>query len=293
MTDLASLTVAVTGTGGFLGAVIARHLAARGAGVHAFARSAPALGPGVTGHAWDPTRTADRPAPGLVVDAVVDCAALLPSREADGGTLRQVNAALAAGALELAARGRGRLVYMSSQSVYGRPDIAVIDASTPPAPDNAYGEAKLAAEQALAAAVGDGRLAGGIALRLPAVVGAGAHGNFPALVAARVRAGETVTLFNPEGLYNAVVSAGSVAAFAARLAMAAHGFHAVSLASQPPIPVRAAAEAIAEGMDMPLSARVEAAPHRSPTIDPSAALSLGFAPERPDDVLRAFGRVSA
>lgn len=285
---LASATVAVTGAGGFLGAVIARHLATAGASVHAFARTSPDLGGGITGHAWDPSRDEGPPAPGLNVDAVIDCAALLPSRVPDGEILMRVNGSLAAGALDLAARSRGRVVYMSSQSVYGRPEAAVIDADTPARPEIPYGEAKRAGERLLADAVAAGRIVGAAALRLPAVVGPGAHDNFPATVAARIQRGETVTLFNPEGLYNAVVGADSVAAFAAHLAVAAAGFQAVSLASIPPITVRTAALAISEGLGRPLLAEVAEAPHTSPTIDPSAAIALGYAAERPEDVLTKF-----
>lgn len=295
--SLASATVAVTGAGGFLGAVVARHLAAAGATVHAFARRAPRLGDAVdgpiAGHAWDPTRDDGPPAPGLVVDAVIDCAALLPSRESDEDTLSRVNRQLVEGALALAERsggGKGRVVYMSSQSVYGRPDTAAIDANTSPAPDTAYGRAKLAGERMLAEAVATGRIAGAAALRLPAVVGPGAHDNFPATVAARLLRGETVTLFNPQGLYNAVVTAKSVAAFSARLALRIDGFHAVSPASSPPVTLTRAAEAIAAGLGRPLVAEVRPAPHASPTIDPAAAVALGFRSERPEDLLRAFGR---
>jgi len=289
MTDAKALTIAVTGTGGFLGGAIARHLAAAGHAVHALARAAPDLGTGIRGHAWDPTRDSGPPAPGLTVDAVIDCAAVLPSREPDGPALKRVNALLSAGALDLAARASGRIVYMSSQSVYGRPNVAVIDADTPAGPDNAYGEAKLTGETTLRDAVAAGRLAGAAALRIPAVVGPGAHDNFPATVAAKIAAGETVTLFNPDGLYNAVIGACSVAVFAERLAAAVTGFHAVSLASVPAITVRAAVDAIAEGLGKPLTAEFRNAPHRSPTIDPAAAIDLGFNAERPDDVLRRYG----
>lgn len=288
--SLAARTIAVTGAGGFLGSAVARRLAAAGATVHAFGRRPPERALGVTVHGWDPTRDTGPPAPDLAVDAVIDCAALLPSREGDGDTLERVNRQLAEGALDLAARTGGRIVYMSSQSVYGRPDVAEIDADTPPAPDTAYGEAKLTGERLLAEAVAAGRIRGAVALRLPAVVGPGAHDNFPATVVGRLMRGETVTLFNPDGLYNAVVGAASVAAFAERLALDVTGFHAVSLASAPAIPLRAAAEAIAAGLGRPLVAEVRAAPHASPTIDPSAAVALGFETERPDAVLRAFAK---
>jgi nucleoside-diphosphate-sugar epimerase len=213
--------VAVTGAGGFLGAWIARVLAAAGFRVTALGRTAPAgFGPDVEALGWDGTRPApDR----LSVDAVVDCAAAIPARIGDPEVLVATNAALAGGAVALAARTRAPLIYMSSQSAIGRPAVEVIDDATPPDPDTPYGRSKLAAEQAVAAAVADGRLAGAVALRLPAVIGPGCHDNFPATIAARLAAGETVPVFNPDGPYNAVVHADTVAAFVRHLLAATPG----------------------------------------------------------------------
>jgi UDP-glucose 4-epimerase len=284
--------VAVTGAGGFLGAWIARVLAAAGFRVTALGRTAPAgFGPDVEALGWDGTRPApDR----LSVDAVVDCAAAIPARIGDPEVLVATNAALAGGAVALAARTRAPLIYMSSQSAIGRPAVEVIDDATPPDPDTPYGRSKLAAEQAVAAAVADGRLAGAVALRLPAVIGPGCHDNFPATIAARLAAGETVPVFNPDGPYNAVVHAETVAAFVRHLLAAPpSGFRAVSLASRPPIPVRAAVEAVAAGLGVECRLDLRPAGHPSPTIDPAGAEALGFVADDTREALTRFGAETA
>ena len=285
--------VAVTGAAGFLGSLIVRILAASGVRVHALARGPLPAMAGVTAHAWDPTRNAGPPAPGLAVDAVIDCAAALPSRVSDPAELTRINALLVDGAIDLAARRRGRLVSMSSQSVYGRPAVERIDADTPLAPSNAYGAAKRDAETAVAAAVTEDRLAGAAVLRLPAVVGPGAHDNFPAGAAAKFQRGEPVTVFNPDSPYNAVIDAEDLARFALHLAQSVTGFIAVSPVSDPPTTVRAAVEAIAAGLGCVPSLRFEAAPHGSPLIDPGPALAHGLVTHSSAGVLFRYGQTLA
>lgn len=285
-------TVAVTGAGGFLGRRIAAALAAAGLQVTALGRTLPdGFDDGVTPLAWD----GRAPAPaGLAVDAVVDCAAAIPARIGDPDLLVATNIALARGAIELAARTVAPLVYMSSQSVIGRPAVAVIDDSTPPDPDTPYGQSKHAAERLVATAVSEGRIAGAAALRLPAVIGPGCHDNFPAAVLARLTAGDPVPVFNPDGPYNAVVHADTVAGFVQRLlADRPAGFRVLVLAARTPIPVRAAVEAVAAGLGVECRLEFRRAGHPSPTIDPSGAATLGFIADDTRDVLVRFGAEAA
>ncbi|WPZ36174.1 NAD-dependent epimerase/dehydratase family protein [Thalassobaculum sp. OXR-137] len=281
--------IAVTGAAGFVGGVVLRMLAASGIPVHGIARTPLAAATGVTAHGWDPLRDAGPPAPGIQVDAVIDCAAALPSRVDDPAELKRINALLVEGAIDLAARRRGRLVYMSSQSVYGRPGGARIDTDTPLAPVAPYGEAKRDAEAAIARAVAQGRLVGAAVLRLPAVVGPGAHDNFPAAAAATLIRAKTVTVFNPDAPYNAVVDAADLARFAIRLACVAAGFVAVSPATGPATTIRDGVQAIATGLGRTADLRVVPAPYTAPVLDPGPAIALGLAARPAWDVLFRYG----
>ena len=282
--------VAVTGAAGFLGGVIVRLLAASGVRVHSIARHPVPAAAGVTSHGWDPTRDTGAPVPGLEVDAVIDCAAALPSRVADPVALKQINARLVGGALDLAGRRGGRLIFMSSQSVYGRPTGDRIGTDTPLAPIIPYGEAKRDAEAAVTEAVAAGRLAGAAVLRLPAVVGPGAHDTFPAGTAGKLQRGEPVTVFNPDSPYNAVVAVEDLAHFAAHLAGTVEGLAVASPASDPPTTVRAAVEAIAAGLGCAASLNFEEAPYGSPLIDSGPAFALGLAARSSESVLFGFGQ---
>lgn len=280
--------VAVTGAGGFLGGFIVRALADMGHEIVALGRKEPGFNESrVSSRAWDGRTEAPND---IQADIVVDCAAAIPARVPDPDLLVATNVALTRGAIGLAARSHGRVIFMSSQSAIGRADAPVIDDSTRCRPETPYGHAKLRAEHMLAEAVATGALDGAVALRLPAVVGMGSHDNFPSTVATRLMAGKAVTLFNPDGPYNAVVHADSVARFVDRLiAHPPKGFHAVSIASRPPIPVAEAVHAIADGLRMTYECQTEPAPHPSPTIDPSGAVALGYKPEAVDVVLRRYG----
>lgn len=285
-------SVLVTGAGGFLGARMTAALAAAGFRVIASGRTAPPVTSGsVQAVAWDGRLP---PPPDLAADAVVDCAAAIPARIGNPELLLATNAALVRGAAEVAARGRGTLLYMSSQSAIGRPPAPWITDATPPQPDTPYGQSKLAAERLLADAAAAGRIAGAVAFRLPAVIGPGCHDNFPAAAAARLLAGQAVTLFNPDGPYNAVVHADTAAAFARHLLLSPpSGFRAVSLASRPPLAIRSAVEAIARGAGVECRLDVRPAPHASPLIDPAGAEALGFVPDDTGAVLERFGREAA
>lgn len=81
------------------------------------------------------------------------------------------------------AAGVRHFIFLSSIIVYGPAakagDTRVLDAATPPAPENAYGLSKLEAEAGLAKLCGDGFIV--TVLRLPMVWGDGCRGNYALL----------------------------------------------------------------------------------------------------------------
>jgi UDP-glucose 4-epimerase len=179
------MTVLVTGASGFVGAALAGALAARGFSVRAAAR-----GP-------LPSRLAERvspaPLPDLVasgledrfgvlldgVEAVVHAAGLAhqPAGMAEAG-MRAVNADASA-SLARAARLRGihRFVLISSsRAVSGPWSGRPLAETATPAPTDAYGRSKLAAERAVRE-----ELPEAIILRPPVLHGAGAKGNMARL----------------------------------------------------------------------------------------------------------------
>jgi nucleoside-diphosphate-sugar epimerase len=170
-------TVLVTGAGGFVGGYAAHRLAAAGLAVRAMVRDArrPTLvdlrHPGITLAVADLTDPASLRAAAEGVDAVVHaaadmrlCNAAVTQAVTVEGTRQVLRAARSGGA--------GVFVHVSTIAVYGGSDSASEDAPLRPYGDR-YGDAKIAAEQALHAEAGD--LERIVILRPPAVYGAGAR----------------------------------------------------------------------------------------------------------------------
>jgi UDP-glucose 4-epimerase len=179
------MRVLVTGGAGYIGSVICARLAVRGHDVVVYddlsRGHAEAVPAGVTLVRGD-VRDA-----GLLREtltdagcgAVVHMAALAEVAEsvAEPERYRSVNVDGTAAVIEAAvAAGAARLVFSSTAAVYGAPGRTPIDERDPLAPENPYGETKLACERLLEQARSRGVLAG-TALRYFNACGAdGVHG---------------------------------------------------------------------------------------------------------------------
>ena len=177
------MNVLLTGASGFVGSAILSELVAGGHHL-----SLPLRRPGSAGHASDRVTTvqiSDLGAPidwaSLLdgVDAVVHSAGL--AHEGASGSearLFAVNVTATDALMRAAARaGVRRVVHISSvRAVVGRTSDARIEEETAPAPTDAYGRSKLAAEAAVA-----GAGVHGVILRPPVVHGAGVRANMRAL----------------------------------------------------------------------------------------------------------------
>lgn len=179
--------ILVTGAAGFIGRALCPVLAVRGhevvAGVRASAASAlPAgvrearpLGDIAPQRRWSGGEFAD-------IDIVVHLAQRA-HRRADAGILGGEAGAAAALARAACRAGARRLVYVSSIKAMGettRPGRP-FRADDTPMPQDAYGHAKLATEQALARVADDTGL-DLVVVRPPLVYGPGVRGNFRALL---------------------------------------------------------------------------------------------------------------
>lgn len=233
--------VVVTGAGGFAGGNLASALAARDFQVTAIARTLPRQSGEVRPElVW---RKADLLEPGALpsrFDALIHCAAALPSRYPDPDILYARNMAMARAVFSAAAAAGARtVVNCSSMSVYGAISVPVVIEDLPARDPDAYGRAKRDAEDLLSS-LAPARGISALSIRLPGTVGRGSHHNFLSDALARVLAGEEVTARNPDAPFNNVVYVGDLAGFIADwLCRPRAGTYVTNLAAEEPMSIRA------------------------------------------------------
>jgi len=232
--------VVVTGAGGFVGGFLAQALAEQGLAVTAIARSIPehadAQPSAVRWLEADLLESGSLPSQ---FDALIHCAALLPSRCSDPEALYRGNFEMASRVFKQALDGHAHaIVNLSSMSVYGTIAVPVVTEALAPIDPDPYGRAKRDSEILLAELVeGNGRSA--LSIRLPGTVGKGSHHNFLSDCLSRIRAGEAVKAFNPVAAFNNIVHVRDLARFIAGWLRAPRLGHAVTnLAAEAPLSIR-------------------------------------------------------
>lgn len=281
--------VLVSGASGFIGWHLACGLARRGFQVTALYRriaSLPAVAPpaGVRLLRADLSTLEDLPS---TVDAVVHAAATSPwsgitaddiVRDNVLGTRMLIRYALEAGAR--------RFLFASSLSVYGRITAPVVNEATPLVDPDAYGLSKRLCELLLTESAG--RMPA-LALRLPGVIGRGAHRNFLATTLERLRAGEPVMATNPEAPFNNATHVGDLEDFVARLLDTAWpGFDSLVLGARGQTTIRAAVERLARGCGSQSAIAFRPANRPAFTIDSRRAMEYGYDPGHIDTLLDRF-----
>jgi nucleoside-diphosphate-sugar epimerase len=244
------MKILVTGASGFAGSVAVREFALAEHAVTGLYRSRTRFLAtldgldAVTLACGDLAAAADLAGP---FDAVVHTAATSPAPGVD--TLRMVhdNVLGTRALIEAALRwGTRAFVLYSSLSIYGTVTTAVVDEATPVVDPDAYGATKLLGELMLKDTVD--RLPG-LALRLPGVVGPGAHRNWLSNVAAKLMRGETISAFHLDRPFNNAAHAIDIASLAVRAVERPWtGFDAVVLGARGEVTVREALMRLAAGL---------------------------------------------
>lgn len=178
--------------------------------------------------------------PADTFDAAIHCAAAIPSTVPDETELMRINLEGSRRLFEHAIKvGVDVIVFCSSMAVYGRIAANVVDPDTPIDEPGAYGRSKLESEGKLAELTRAHSGLRTLSIRLPGVVGPGSHDNFLSDTMRRLTAGETISVRNPDALFNNVVHIDDLARFAdTLLSTMPPGHQATTIAAVDPLPIR-------------------------------------------------------
>lgn len=241
--------VFVTGLGGFAGTRLAEILTARSWRVTGLARNKSATLPALPADRFRPV-TAD--AAELTelpddLDAVIHAAATMPFLGASMHKLLHDNVLATRRLIELSLRHKARsFVFFSSTSVFGREHTGVLSDESDVVNPEEYGVTKIVCERLLTDVADD---LPSVALRLPAVLGAGAGRNWPASVAARIQSGKPLKIFNAASPFNNCVHIADVADLAMRLIETGFkGTEAAILAGDGIVTIREVASILMRGL---------------------------------------------
>jgi nucleoside-diphosphate-sugar epimerase len=173
-------------------------------------------------------------------DALIHCAAAIPSAVPIEAELTRINIEGSRRLFEhVLTCGAKLIVFCSSMAVYGRIDADVVDRDTPINEPSAYGRSKLASEEKLSELCRGHSGLRALSIRLPGVVGPASHDNFLSETLRRFAAGESVSVRNPNALFNNVVHIDDLARFAASvLETLPPGHGATTIGAVEPLPIR-------------------------------------------------------
>jgi nucleoside-diphosphate-sugar epimerase len=289
--------VLISGAGGFVGGHLAVWLAERGHDVVALVRRTRSSILDTQKdirieHANLATETDALPAGPF--DAIIHCAAAIPSAVPDDAELTRINVEGSRRLFTHAANSGARMiVFCSSMAVYGRITAEVVDRDTPIQEPNAYGRSKLVAEKLLAELDQAYRGLRALSIRLPGIIGPGSHDNFVSDTMACLAAGGTANVRNPDALFNNVVHIEDLVRFVDMLfSTLAAGHQVTTIAAADPLPVRDVV-ALLQTMAAPGAAVRYRQEGHSFLISSEHARTLGYRPATVRDAVQRFAAVCA
>ncbi|MEP0067916.1 NAD(P)-dependent oxidoreductase [Pyruvatibacter sp.] len=286
------MRVAVTGTGGFAGSHIARHLRSVGMDVTAVVRRARADTLASLPHV--DVQQADL-ASGITfsepINALVHCAAEIPARCPDPDQLYAANVDAARNVFSAALdAGATHIIFCSSMSAFGTITADLVTPQTSVSDPDSYGRSKLAGETMLDEMVAARPEVGSVSLRLPGIVGPGSHDNFLSAAAGRMLAGDQINARNPDAPFNNILPVASLARFVEHLIThTLLGHTRLTLAAQNAAPIRQILAEIQAGAGTDVPVAFGSGGH-SFLVSSKDACKLGYQPPDACQAARQFGQ---
>jgi nucleoside-diphosphate-sugar epimerase len=222
-------------------------------------------------------------------DALLHCAAAIPSAVPDETELTRINVEGSCRLFEHAVKsGASVIVFCSSMAVYGRINVDMVEPDTPINEPGTYGRSKLMSESTLAELSRAHSGLRALSIRLPGIVGRGSHNNFLSDTMAVLAAGGTANVRNPDALFNNIVHIDDLARFVdALLSTLPSGRQVTTIAAADPLPIHEVIELlqIAAGSGAAVRYRQEGHPF---LISNEHARTLGYRPATVRDAVQRF-----
>jgi nucleoside-diphosphate-sugar epimerase len=223
------------------------------------------------------------------VDVIIHCAGTAPASGRGAADIVADNLNPTRRLIEFALRRPPKIfIYFSTMSVYGAVAVPVVDESTPIVNPSAYGMAKLLSEELLSAEVAAFPT---IALRLPAVLGAGAWGHWLSFMLAKAYRHDPIRIFNPSARFNNAVDLSDLLAFISALIRMEHrGFERLTLSFEDSVSIEEAATTLLEAVGSESQLEIVDAVRPSFTIDSSRARDhFGFRSRSCREAIAGYG----
>lgn len=201
---------------------------------------------------------------------------------ASEGTAEELMTITGLGTLHLVERAKvlnvSRIIHISSMAVYGQINDATVSEKTQINQSIPYGVAKWAAECYLEY---ESKVVNAVSIRSPAIVGHRTHRHFLAKILNKMSRGEpSISVANPEHLFNNIVHEDKIAEFVNDLLLAkfSRSYQAFPIASTDAMPLRKIVEQLAAETKYRGEVKWQDANSSPFSIDSSAAIELGYKP---------------
>ena len=221
------------------------------------------------------------------IDLIVHCAASLPLDGIGQKDFTTNNVQATQNVLNFANDNKvKKIVMFSSMSIYGKVDVEMVDHTTSPKSPDPYGLSKLSAEQIVSTYQ---KNVSCIALRLPGVLGKGAHHAFLPAALKRIKKNLPVTISNPDSPFNNLAHVEDLSRFVLHLISSEwSGFHAMPIASVEHTSPRRAIEIMAKACGQNSNLKIIPSDDQPFCIDDSKARSMGYQSQNTEEIIRRF-----
>lgn len=179
------------------------------------------------------------------------------------------------------------IVYLSSVSVYGDINVSTINEQTPVINSNIYGMTKYIGEKIFEEIANE---IPSLVIRLPGVIGKGAHSSWLSKVVKKAQQGLDITINNPSALFNNAVSLKDLSGFIAELIKKPlSGFDVINLGAINMMKIEEIVLRCVKYYKNRSSIKVEAVKRKPFTISIEKAQSLyGFKGSRTQDIIDMY-----